>query len=487
LNRFKYHIGTRMGQAEPPNVLWLMTDEQRTDSLGCYGSRWARTPTLDRLAREGVLFRRASTPAPICGPARTAILTGRRPAATGIWSNDQVEGLAEPGCGGHPGRPPAPLTRHFADAGYRTASFGKHHHRTVPPEAFATQADDYHRHREASERGDDDLWLAREVGYFGYARRWNQDEFDVVQYPPEPFPWILAGRFPGHWTRTAEAQVVHRAKGWLDDAGAAGRPFLLRVSFNGPHTPVAPPAPWDTIVAPGDLPDPRPVSLPSGSPPWLHDVARTAASSRLTSAQLQRARQAYYGEVAFLDWLIGDLLAWMETRGLLENLVIAFCSDHGCHLGDFGLLQKQTFFEPALNVPYIFWGPDRIASQPPVETPVGIIGLVPTLLDLAGLQPPPDLAASSLAGPLTTGTPPTPAPVFSEFSPIPEIRDGERFAAVRDGAWKLSARLRPEPDELLLVNLEDDPLEQVNRADDRDARPVRDRLVGLLATPDSGR
>ncbi len=472
-----------MSGADRPNVLWLMTDEQRTDSLGCYGSAWARTPTIDRLAAEGVRFRTALTPAPICGPARTAILTGRRPRATGIWSNDQAEGVAEPGFGAEPGRPAPPLTRLFAEAGYRTASFGKHHHRTAPPAAFATQADDVHRHLEAQARGEGDLWLSQEVGYFGYASRWDQAEFDVVQYPRKPFPWILAGRFPGDWTQTAEARVVDAAKGWLGLASADRRPFLLRLSFNGPHTPVAPPAPWDMWVDPRDLPDPEPAGLPSGSPPWLHDVARTAAAARLSTGELQRARQAYYGEVAFLDWLIGELLDWMEARGLLENLVVVFCSDHGCHLGDFGLLQKQTFFEPVLNVPYVFWGPDRIAPRAPVETPVGVAGLLPTLLDLAGIEPPPDLAASSLAGVLTGGAAPAPAPVFSEFAPIPEVRDGERFAAVRDGAWKLSARLRPEPDEVLLVNLEDDPLEQVNLADDRRARPVRDRLMSLLATP----
>lgn len=472
-----------MSGADRPNVLWLMTDEQRTDSLGCYGSAWARTPNIDRLAAEGVCFRSALTPSPVCGPARTAILTGRRPSETGIWSNDQAEGVAVPGLGGEPERPAPPLTRRFAEAGYRTASFGKHHHRTAPPAAFETQGDDIHRHLEAQERGEGDLWLSREVGYFGYASRWDQDAFDVVQYPPAPFPWILAGRFPGHWTETAEAQVVERAKAWLHGATADRQPFLLRLSFNGPHTPVAPPAPWDTCVAPGDLPRPEPAGLPSDSPPWLHDCARTASASRLSTGELHRARQAYYGEVAFLDWLIGELLDWMEARGLLENLVVAFCSDHGCHLGDFGLLQKQTFFEPVLDVPYVFWGPDRIAPQAPVQTPVGVIGLLPTLLDLAGLEPPSDLAASSLAGALTGGTAPASAPVFSEFSPIPEIRDGERFAAVRDGTWKLSVRLGPEPDEALLVNLADDPHEQVNLADDPSARPVRDRLMRLLATP----
>lgn len=466
-----------VGRVQRPNVLWLMTDEQRTDSLGRDGGN-APTPTLDRLAGEGVLFRTALTPAPICAPARTAILTGRGPAETGIWSNDQAEDPAlGPDTEGV--RLAPPLTGAFDAAGYRTASFGKHHHRTEPPRAFATQRNDVHEHLAARERGEGDLWLSEEVDYFGYASRWDEAEFDVVKYPPEPFPWVLAGRFPRPWTETAEARAVEGAKRWLAET-ASPDPFLLRLSFHGPHTPVAPPAPWDTVVDPAALPDPEPSGLPSGSPPWLEEVARIAASSRLPGAALRRARQAYYGEVAFIDWLIGELLDWMDARGLLDNLVIVFCSDHGCHLGDFGLLQKQTFFDPVVNVPYLFWGPARIAPRAPVDVPVGAIGLLPTLLGLAGLEVPPPFEPLSLAPTLTAGTDPPANPIFSEFAPIPEVRPDDRLAMVRDGDWKLSLRLGPEPDEPLLVNLAEDPQEQTNLADDPAARPTRERLTSLL-------
>jgi choline-sulfatase len=468
-----------MGVARRPNVLWLMTDEQRTDSLGCYGSAWARTPNLDRLAAEGVRFETALTPAPICAPARTAILSGRFPSETGIWSNDEVEGLAL-GAGREAARPAPPLTQVFSRAGYRTASFGKHHHLTAPQQAFQTQLHSVGEHLARRQRGEGDLWLSGEVDYFGYAERWEQDEFDVVQYPPEPFPWILAGRFPGSWTETAEAQVAAAGKAWLAEAADRDHPFLLRLSFNGPHTPVAPPTPWGTSVDPPDLPSIEAGSLPSGSPAWLHDNARVAAAARLSSQQLRRARQAYYGEVAFIDWLVGELLEWMGACGLLENLVIAFCSDHGNHLGDFGLLQKQTFFDPAVNVPYIFWGPELVARREPVATPVGVIGLLPTLIELLGLELPGGLGDLSHAQTLSGGADPQARPAFSEFTPVPEVRRGDRFALVRDGDWKLSARLGEELDELLLVDLAADPSERVNRAADPEARAARDRLTQLL-------
>ncbi|MBS1879670.1 MAG: sulfatase-like hydrolase/transferase [Actinobacteria bacterium] len=461
------------------NVLWLMTDEQRTDSLGCYGSGWARTPTLDRLATEGVRFETALTPAPICGPARSAILSGRYPHQTGIWSNDQAEGSARAEEGDAP-RPAPPLTSLLPAAGYRTASFGKHHHLTAPARAFQTQRHDVHEHLERRRHGAGDLWLSREVDYFGYAERWRQGEFDVVQYPPEPYPWVLAGRFPGSWAETAEARVVAAGKAWLEEATSSPAPFFLRLSFNGPHTPVAPPAPWDTCIDPGEIALTGPAGLPSGSPPWLRDLAAIAASSRLSDRELRRARQAYYGEVAFLDWLIAELLEWMDARGLLENLLVVFCSDHGNHLGDFGLLQKQTFFEPSVNVPYIFWGPGLVARREPVPTPVGIIGLLPTVLDLLGLELPRDLRPLSAAATLRDGAEPAAVPVLSELMPLPEVRLGERFALVREGSWKLSARLGPELDELLLVDLASDPEERRNRAGDQSARAVRDRLARVI-------
>src|SRR5215510_14984218 len=111
-----------------PNVLWLMSDEHRTDSLGSYGSPWASTPNLDRLAREGVRFVHAITPAPVCVPARTSILTGRYPSAVGVWHN------------AFPDRHSIPelLTERFHQAGYRSASFGKQHYAGTK-KAFQTE------------------------------------------------------------------------------------------------------------------------------------------------------------------------------------------------------------------------------------------------------------------------------------------------------------------------------------------------------------
>lgn len=443
--------------ARPPNVLWIMTDEQRTDSMGCYDSAWAQTPTIDRLASEGVRFTTAVTPAPVCLPARTSILSGRYPCDTGAWSNGSTRG--------HPTRP---LTSVFGAAGYRTASFGKQHYYSdfIAP-AFQSETD---------------LVVSDEVDYDGYADRWNQDDFGVVQYPTGSWPVILAGRFPAEAEQRSEARAIAAAKAWLDETSAGGAPFFLRLSLNGPHTPVVPPAPFDTRIDPDgvDLPGP-PDDLPAEAPPWLHDLATMFSASRLSDDQVRRMRQAYYGDVCYLDQLLGELLSWLDGRGLLDDLVIAFCSDHGTHLGDFGLVQKNTFFEPVVNVPYFFWAPGVVREGSTIRTPVEVRTLLPTLLELAGLDVPSG-CATSLAPALTTGEEPEAAPVYSEFtfrSFGTRHDDHFRLMMVRDGPWKLSLCADPEPGELYLVNVDDDPGERVNRANDPEAALVRDRLLKL--------
>jgi arylsulfatase A-like enzyme len=436
-----------------PNILWLMTDEQRTDSLGCYGSPWARTPNLDRLAAEGTVFRRAVTPAPVCIPARLAMLTGTCVHQTGVWFNTPTDRTYDL------------LTRRFVEAGYRTGSFGKHHYAT-PSRAFETE---------------EQLVLSDAVHYFHYAEKYPQADYDVVQYPNEPWPWIFGGRFPEPAERTTESISIDRAIDWLA-RGGADRPWLLRVSFNGPHTPVAPPAPFDTLIDPAAvrLP-PQAVGRPEGEPAWLDDLRRRADAGRLNADQVRRMRQCYYGEVAFLDSQFGRLLDWMRGRGMLENTIVAFVADHGTHLGDYRMVQKQTFYEPSVCVPFFLWRPAQVAGGAFVETPVETLGLLPALLELAGLGRCEQPSGRQLLDACAGGGEPAARQVFSEFtlSQVPGY-EGQRIAMVRDGRWKLSLRLAPALCDLTLHDLEADPHERTNLAGRPAQRSVQERLAQSL-------
>ena len=438
---------------EKPNILWLMTDEQRTDSLGCYGSSWAQTPNLDRIAGEGVLFRNAITPAPVCLPARASFLTGRYPSSTGLWWN-VIDGHNELD---H-------LTYIFQEAGYRTASFGKGHYGSSNP-AFQTEGN---------------LTYGDAVRPFAYTDGYDPAEFDVIQYPPEPYPWIFGGVYPEPGEKKAEAISIRNAISWLEEH-PADTPFFLRLSFNGPHTPVVPPEPFDTMINSDDVKFATEGVL-DGRPKWIADsLGAIADSSRLSADQIRRMRAYYYGEVAFLDAQCGILLDWMRERGLLENTIIAYVSDHGTHMGDYGLVQKQTFYEPVVTVPFFFHYPAALAKGIEINTPVEARSLLPTFLQLAGLPIPDHCEGDSLAGTLIEGKEPQAKPVFSEFTLGSfEIRHDDRLVMVREGDWKLSLCMDPEPFDGALYNLAEDPYEVESLYGRPGYKDVEDRLTGLI-------
>ena len=439
---------------EHPNVLWLMTDEQRRDSLGCYGSPWAHSPNLDRLAAEGTLFRRAVTPSPVCVPARMSILTGHYPSEIGVWWNRDTGGRALD----H-------LTYRFADAGYQTATFGKQHY-CSPNAAF-----EHETHGVTSDA----------VHYFHYTEQYDESAYDVVKYPPEPYAWIFGGRFPEPASKTAEAMMVREAIDWLERRDE-GRPFLLRVSFNGPHTPVVPPEPFDRLI------DPNAISLPpaaeglaEGAPEWVAESLRSVAdSARLTAEQIRKMRAYYYGEVAFIDRQFGLLLDHVRDRGLLDDTIVAFVSDHGTHLGDYGLVQKQTFYEPVVCVPMMFRVPGGAAGAR-LDTPVETRSLLPTVLELAGLPRGDGSLAPSLAGSLVDGCEPDARPVFSELTLGSfDMRPDDRLVMVRRGPWKLSVCLDVEGRDGALHNLDDDPCERINLYGREQYAGVQRELAALI-------
>lgn len=449
------HVGEGASQASRPNVLWLFTDEQRTDSLGCYGSPWARSPAIDRLAREGVAFQRAVTPAPVCGPARLSHFTGQYPTQTGVWHN-MTQALPEA----------EHLTALFEAAGYQTAGIGRNHFMSSNP-PFQTV---WNKH------------LSDQVSWFSYAEGYDEAEYDVVKYPGEPYKWIFGGRFPGPVEDTSEWQTIEEGKKWLRGRDA-GAPFFLRLAFNAPHTPVSVPPPFDDCILEDAVQYPADVEAPSpAEPSWIRDGLRRSADARLMSPeQIRKARRYYYGFTAFVDWVIGSMLEWMEGEGLLDNTIVVFAADHGTHIGDFGLVQKQTFYEPSVCVPYVFWRRDGFARDVRLTTPVETRSLLPTLLGLAGIAQPEATAGLSLARCLREGVEPPADPVFSMFTlgSFPELEHDDPLMMVREGSLKLSVRFAPEPMDLVLTDLDADPSERENRADQSAYRDALDRLLAM--------
>jgi len=446
-------------QAAPrPNVLWIMTDEQRTDSIGAYGGSWTKTPTLDRLAAAGARFENAVTPSPVCTPARVALMTGRAPAHFGVWSIAVVE-KHQPW-----------LTPEFERAGYRTATFGKIH---LPMGARPWQVVGGRMFPEA-------------VSWGEYADIYDPGEFDVIQLQSK---LIIGGRFPDDPKRTAEAISIAEAKHWLA-AGDGSKPYFLRLSLNLPHTPVVVPEPFDRSVPIESIRIPSETETPPNDlPDWLLKRTHGISGSRqFPRDKTLRARQYYYGAVEYVDSLLAEFIGWLEARGDLENTIVVFVSDHGVHLGDFGLFQSLTFFEPSVRVPFMIRYDGVIPAGKVYNTPVGTESLLPTVMELAGLAVPDQ--TSSLAGPLRAGAEPPPRPVFSTVTTSSiKKRSSDYHAMVRDGDWKLMLTFGFDPrlgfspkgeGDGFLVNLDSDPFERVNRFQDPNAAAIRERLTLAL-------
>jgi len=435
-----------------PNILWIMTDEHRTDSLGCYGSTWAKTPNLDRLAKEGVAFNNAVTPSPLCVSARLSILTGKYPSELGVWNNKQSKKEED-----H-------LTYYFKNEGYTTASFGKQHYQT-DKKAFDTEVT---------------FDLGDEVGYFEYDKKYDENKFDVIKYRGK-MPWIMGGIFPAYVTETQENRVVELAKSFLQNK-EKDTPFLLRLSFNGPHTPVVTPKPFDTVIDKDSIKIPaESIGVRKAVPQWIKALMDYYASSDIMGKEVyERTRRFYYGYVSYIDYEIGCFLGWMKKRGFLDNTLIVFVSDHGTHVEDYGLVQKQTFYDPVVNVPFIIWYPERFKAGIKVDTPVEIRWLLPTLMNVAGIEVPERTNCNILTECLCTGQEPERKLVHSEFilNSVPGLSEDKIFM-VRDGQWKLTAQYSKDQKlvDAFLHNMDKDPYEQNNLYGFSEYNDISNRLM----------
>jgi len=451
----------------PLNILWILTDEQRADSLGSAGSMWARTPCLDDLAAGGIRFDAAYTPSPVCVPARAALLTGQTCSRLGVLNN-------------HHALLPARarfLTHELRDREYQTASFGKSHYNCRCGWAFDIETGRV---------------LDDKVGYMEYRVPVDERTAGVVYYPSEFRHWVLAGRFPGAIEETAESLNAREALDWLRQRDRQ-LPFLLRLSLNAPHTPVVAPAPYDTLIDPDaiTLPFDTRDSLPLPEPIREH-LCEVAGAQHLTRDQIRRGRQVYYGRAAFVDEVVRRFLDEAQHAGALDNTLIVFTSDHGCHLGDHGFFQKQSFYEASVRVPLIVAG--EMVAPATVETPVNIASLLPTMLELAGIDVPQSVDYPSLASTICSGAEPPAIPIVSELDfGVWDYRDGHRYTMVRDGNWKLALFRDPEaPDRFrdddgaMLHNLSDDPGERHNLAGDPQCAAVQQRLLELIDEWDRG-
>jgi arylsulfatase A-like enzyme len=457
----------------PFNFVHIIVDDLRTEGLKAYGNGEIKTPNLDRLAGEGVVFERAYANFPSCGASRASILTGLRPARNRFTRYDARIDVDAPGVITLPG--------YLKQNGYKTISLGKViHARGDSLDAWSIEPWD------AKYANDN------QTSYFDYAKPENIDAFlnsckkrgicspsgdgkgptyERAEVPDETY---IDGK-------TAVAAIAA-----LEELKEADTPFYIAVGFVKPHLPfTAPQKYWDLYsqdqigLSPATAkPDNAPDQAwhPSGElrdwydgvpdipPRWVDNVPGDTART---------LRHGYFAAASYSDAQVGKVLDAIERLGLKENTVVILSGDHGYSLGDHTMWNKHSLFTLATQSPLIIRKPGGETAKT-VSGVVEYIDLYPTIVELAGLPAPPHLEGKSLAPSLDDVNAPTKSAIFTRY------QDGENIHTERYSysAWFDEDRIAGQ----MLFDHENDPLETSNLAGHPEYKGVAEDLKRRLET-----
>ena len=462
--------------SERPNVLVIMTDQQKATASHLYGNTFCETPSMERLANEGVLFEGAFTPHPLCVPARISLWTSQFPHSHGGRRNQTLM--------------PEDATHAFQlwkDAGYHTGLIGKNHcfERAEDLALFDTWCEIGHgwMSGHAETRGMDWFRPIEGIRAAHELRRTMTPQSPRFGYATSDFPLedYSTGLIAGQTTRFLE---THR-----DD------PFALWVSFPDPHEPWVAPERYAAMFPPEkiDLPPWREDEFDERAPERNQVLHEILGAEEDALEDIYGVMAVYYGMVRFIDDGLGQILDALENLGLRENTIVVFCSDHGDFMGEHRMQCKGgVFYDCLTRVPLIVSLPGEVATNVRDSSMVNLIDIVPTLLELQGLEIPRSMHGEGLP----TVTAATPRDVtFSEYGsggPPFRLADLEKLpqpygrrALLRSLQWREAEGRRkmartqswkyvhdPMGDRDELYDLENDPWELENVVDNPAHRDV---------------
>ncbi|MEM7284882.1 MAG: choline-sulfatase [Actinomycetota bacterium] len=429
-----------------PNILLVMADQLAPHFTATYGHPVVSTPHLDALAERGARFDAAYCHSPLCAPSRFTMLSGRPVSEIGAWDNASEFPAATP-----------TLAHHLGLAGYRTILSGKMHF--VGPDQL----------HGFEERLTTDIYPAD----FAWTPDWGHADQRIDKWYHNMDVLQDAGQAVTTYQLDYDEEVGFSARRQLLDLArdVDDRPFFLCASFIHPHDPyVARPEWWGRYDhADIDMPDAwTPADL---DPHTLRIRAGIQADTvGYTDEQVRNARHGYYANVTYVDDWLGRLLTTLEETGRLDDTIVIVTSDHGDMLGDRGAWFKMSFHERSARVPLVVAGPGVAPTT--VPNVCSHLDLLPTLLDVAGLDPREvgDLSGRSLV-PSWSGDSDDVDETFGEYT-------GEMTAApmfmIRRGRHKY---IHCDTDPPLLFDVDADPLERDNLAGD----PDHAELAGAFA------
>ncbi|HUX95370.1 MAG TPA: sulfatase-like hydrolase/transferase [Bacteroidales bacterium] len=353
---------------ERPNILFIMTDQHNAGYFGFMGHPILKTPNLDELAQHSAVFTSAYCASPVSGPSRAAVFTGKYPLQNGVTSN-WIKLKDESGL----------LTKKLAEAGYFNGMIGKLHLTPVTDDhgfQFRRICDSPYDLYDKEEIVENDYlkWAASDLGI-------SPERLAALAGESERCG-VKDSRF---WLGWSWADDKHQITTWTGNEAVSfissydrGQPFFLHVSFFGPHHPYSTCAPWDSMY------DPQKVVLP---PTFgkIQPGAQAGIRPEWTEETWRKIIAAYYGNISAIDNQVGRIIKTLKDKGLWENTLIIFTSDHGDHMGDFSQLGKGTMLESSVRVPLLIKAPGKEAGEKRYSEIINLIDLYNTFLHYAGI------------------------------------------------------------------------------------------------------
>jgi arylsulfatase A-like enzyme len=427
--------------SQRPNIILLLPDQMRASAMGVSGNPDVQSPNIDRLANEGVRFRRTYANVPVCCPARAILLTGTYPHVNGMMANDLRLRETE-----------TTIAELLRDAGYRTGFVGKWHLDGGPREPGFVPP--------GPRRQGFDFWAAYECHHQHFLPYYFRDTPEM----------ILVRKFEPEATCDFAVEFIK--------AQSAARPFFLMVQMGPPHDPYGAPDEYMKRY------DPAKIALPQS---WRPNSESTPASNAIPAKYRlpgapgatyvktggREEIAAYYAAITAIDDQVGRLLQTLKETGQDENTIILFTSDHGDMLGNHGLRRKRKPHEESAGVPGLIRWPAKIPAGRVVDTLFSHVDMPATLLGLVGLAVPPHLQGADLSrvalGQTTAGPDAVLLQIFVPYRPDQIttpwrglITDRYTYARYENAPWVLFDNQR---DPAQVTNLATDPAHAKLRAE----------------------
>ncbi len=436
---------SRPSTAQKPNIIFFYTEAQRWDALGLAGNTLLKTPNMDRIGREGVMFNNSFCTNALCAPSRAVVLTGLYSHSTGALDNNAIEAL--------PANIPL-FTDLLHNAGYETAMCGKAH----GPNGFKERHWDY---------------------YFAF-------NAPATNYYNPTFHESFAGQrgetknYPGAY---ADDLATDRALSWLDQK--RDKPFCLLLWHQSPHAPFFRPKKYLDLY--NGVPIPTPTTFWNyetrfpGKPKAFIDAKNKIGTMQTIDGVrcLEELVKDYNAGFAGVDDNIGRVLDWLEKSGQMDNTIILLTSDHGYFLGEWQAFDKRFMHEPSIHTPMMIRYPKAFQPGVKIDQMVLNLDVAPTLLELAGVEIPAPMQGRSVVKLAQGNQADWRKDWLYEYFEYPAAEFVQPHRGVRTERYKFINYFL-EPQEFELYDLQEDPRELKNLYGDPRYAAIQNHLLNRL-------